>query len=406
MNSKETTLIIVSIVILCSVYLMAVIHNSAILEEMKTSEISKTHKISLNKTEIQNTERLELLNEQCNYILRKSAGYHQPSIFSGLVYVKDGFHEKQENKKDVVLCAPAKTGTSSWRVGIMSMYHLNFTLQDSENGKTKPKSNFAVLPRVRDLSTKKTHNLTDQFSRDLETSERVPNLLKILHVRHPFRRIYSAWSDKFCDFERSLAYVKIVKNRVLSKSDLKKRKVYQKIVDDSMFFYENEASLKLKSISRTDGITINYMVSFQAFLKWIISGTAFKKSFTGWEKSEHWVPMNQFCNVCNVKYDIISKLETIELDIELVLDRLGAVGNFSLPRLNRKNLDEYEDGAVEKQPGKLDFDSSLIADFQRAGIDEFLLDSLYRVYEMDFTFFGYDYQSFRLKYNSVLNVNK
>ena len=117
--------------------------------------------------------------------------------------------------------------------------------------------------------------------------------------------------------------------------------------------------------------------------------------------------MYEYCNVCSVKYDVITKLETIEFDIELVLDRLGAVGNFSLPRLNRKNWDDNgKEEAEDGKPEKLDFDSNLIFDFHRAGIDEVLLKSLYGVYEIDFKFFGYDYESFSSEYNLVQNVDK
>lgn len=369
---------------------------------VKELENSRTYEIKLNKTEIQNKNRLNLLDKQCKltgYDIRQQSTFRQLAssriignpinFLTGAVYVKDGFHEKPENIKNVVLCAPAKTGTSSWRTGIMSMYHLNYTVQDQENGKIQPNSSLATLPDIKSLlNRRKLKNSNHlKFGNDLESSEPLPNLLKILHVRHPFRRIYSAWADKFFDYDKSLDFYE------------KFFRKYQKIADESIQFYETERSLKIKTVSKSNGVNTKYIVSFQAFLKWIVSGKGFRTY-----SNAHWSPMYEYCNVCGVKYDVITKLETIELDMELVLARLGAVGNFSLPRLNRKNWDDNlkeEEEAGEKIHENLDFDTNLIVDFHRAGIDEVLLKSLYLVYQNDFKFFGYDYQIFSSKYSLV-----
>ena len=118
------------------------------------------------------------------------------------------------------------------------MYHLNYTVQDQENGKIKPNSSLATLPDIKHLvnSWKLSGAKNLQFSNDLKNTGPVPNLLKILHVRHPFRRIYSAWADKFFDYDKS--------NLVFYEKFFRK---FQKIVDESMKFYETERSLKLKS---------------------------------------------------------------------------------------------------------------------------------------------------------------
>ena len=348
-----------------------------------------------NDTKVRNRKRLDLLKNQC-----KLTGYNikQRKIFenllvsnskihgntqnfiSGAVFVKDGFHKKG-NTRDVVLCAPAKTGTSSWRTGIMSMYHLNYTVKDAENGEIKPNSSLKTNPDVKTflnnwkLSKENKQKFFDNLLSETENSK----LLKVLHVRNPLRRIYSAWSDKFFDYD---------KNEVFYEKFFRR---YQNMVDESIKSYESAESLKFRTVGHK-----KFIVSFQAFLRWIVSGKGLKQY-----KNAHWSPMYEYCDVCAVKYDVISKLESIELDIELVLDKLNATGSFSFPRINQKNRN---DSSLEMTSFKrFDFDSGLVDDYLKSGVDENLLNSFYDIYKLDFRFFDYDFQNFKKSFLTKLN---
>ena len=124
------------------------------------------------------------------------------------LYVEDGFHDQESNKlKNVILCAPPKTGTTSWKAQLMSMYHLNYTLQDEMNGKEKPVTSRQTNPSLAALFNSKTRSIKfkQNLGKLLVADELTENdhLLRVLHVRHPFRRLYSAWSDKFFDYNKT-----------------------------------------------------------------------------------------------------------------------------------------------------------------------------------------------------------
>ena len=151
------------------------------------------------------------------------------------------------------------------------------------------------------------------------------------------------------------------------------------VAENGIKRYEDEFSVKLRT--KVDkGENIEFIVSFQAFLKYVTT----KKP-----DNIHWIPMFTQCDVCRIKFDVMTKLENIGDEIDLVLEKMNAVGSFTYDHFNSKTNWTTEDDS---------FEDKLIADYREAGISEDLLNDVYRQYQNDFEFFGYDFEGFMKKY--------
>ena len=311
------------------------------------------------------------------------------NFITGSVYVTDGFHDAQKTRRNAILCAPAKTGTSSWRHGIMASYKLNYTLQDIENGVEKPETSLDINPPIRNYvksmnfsryqvdkftemlfyDDPTVDNIDENFDKDHETS-----ILKILHVRHPFRRLYSAWSDKFYNYDHSVKTGRNAWGRYF--------KIFWIMAKTKISKFEDKQGVKfLKNKNKY------HVCSFRAFLNWISEGK-------GLHYNEHWEPYHKVCEICGVRYDMITKLESFEEDVDSVLERLEATGFFGVERYNQRNADKKS--TLVDENNNFDFDSSLVRDFLESNIDEEIILSLYteKNYKYDFDLLGYDFDQF------------
>ena len=86
-----------------------------------------------------------------------------------------------------------------------------------------------------------------------------------------------------------------------------------------------------------------------------------------------------------IKYNIISKLETVDADVELIFSMIDApdrIGQFPKTSFNSKKQSAAQNKDIETV-------SEL---FRRLDVD--LVEKLYQKYKWDFLLFGYDYQNF------------
>lgn len=134
--------------------------------------------------------------------------------------------------------------------------------------------------------------LGEAYLRVMETlskikSENVNKILnsskKIIFVRHPYTRLFSAYIDK-----------------IFSVNPLYWR-----------YFRPNRG----KSSSNSSQCV--YDVTFAEFVKYFLSNNFF------WKKDFHFIPMYKHCSPCKLKYDFIGKIESFDQDSKYILERIG-----------------------------------------------------------------------------------
>lgn len=168
------------------------------------------------------------------------------------------------------------------------------------------------------------------------------NYTSFLMVRHPFERLLSAYRNKLEDNQASAKYFQVRIGRYIIKK-----------------YRQNPTKEELEKGDN---------VSFREFVRYLID-----EKLGGESANEHWKPIYQLCFPCALNYSFIGKYETFEEDSQAVLTMIGAA-HVQFPRsrpsqtLNR--LKRY---------------------FQQLSLTE--IESLYRLYEIDFKLFGYDLES-------------
>ena len=193
----------------------------------------------------------------------------------------------------VLLCAPPKTGTSNWQRSLVALeyhdYYKNTTFKNTPltiekiAGEVSPQTLFSLLSRLIDTSdpfakNRKTLKSTESTQKILTS----PEITRIMHVRHPFLRLHSAWTDKFG------------KNFNLD-HDIRITKMFRHY-DYVIWRFEDNANYPREDNAR---------VSFYAFLVYLAKGIGFQKNvrsgFNG-----HWARYTQICWPCVVDYGYIT----------------------------------------------------------------------------------------------------
>lgn len=162
------------------------------------------------------------------------------------------------------------------------------------------------------------------------------NYYKFMFVRHPFARLVSAWHNK------------------LIEKDYTKR-------DAEPF---QEVTRLIKKRYRKPG-NRRGKPSFSEFVRYLTDPRT-KRPF-----NRHWMPYHKLCRPCQVHYDFIGHLETMNQDARYVLTQIG-MKNVPLVYMN-----------PSRKKG-----SSLVVD-KVASLSSDLLRNLTDVYRFDFLLFGY-----------------
>ena len=99
-----------------------------------------------------------------------------------------------ERNNDLVLCAAPKTATTNWKKALIALVHKNYY------GKDKP---LTIQKVENELNWQTVFSLTSKMLKEEKKHARIfnaahdPKMHKIINVRHPLRRLHSAWKDKF-----------------------------------------------------------------------------------------------------------------------------------------------------------------------------------------------------------------
>lgn len=170
-----------------------------------------------------------------------------------------------------------------------------------------------------------------------EVDQILRDYTKFIFVRNPFERLLSAYHNKLEQHYDSSKYFQARFGKYIIKK-----------------FRKNPTNT---SLEKGDDVT------FSEFVDYLTSSDSSTYN-------EHWQTVTNLCHPCFINYDLIGKYETLISDSSFVLDYLKL--NFSFPVLEKPSRTA----------------SSLKKYFNVISKD--LIYKLYRIYEMDFTLFGYD----------------
>ena len=100
--------------------------------------------------------------------------------------------------------------------------------------------------------------------------------------------------------------------------------------------------------------------------------------------NEHWEPQYMHCNYCDIRYDIIGRVETLEDDLEYIAE----VNHFKSD-LDRIKDDLHVHPTFKK---KVDVTEKIKRYFMQLNSTQAY--NIYRMYKIDFEMFGYSAESF------------
>ncbi|XP_038060180.1 carbohydrate sulfotransferase 14-like isoform X2 [Patiria miniata] len=167
-----------------------------------------------------------------------------------------------------------------------------------------------------------------------EIHQRLSKYTTFMFVRNPLARILSAYRDKFVNHHNSV-------------------------------FTEMGRSIIQKYRARSEGSLATDNVTLTEFIRYLIDSPAHRTN-------PHWKPIFHQNLPCEIRYDIIGKLEEASDDIPYVLKRLQI-----------DHLVSYAQGQKKTSEQKLlrEYYSQVPNDLMR---------ELYSIYQPDFVLFGYD----------------
>ncbi|XP_072043330.1 carbohydrate sulfotransferase 10-like isoform X2 [Amphiura filiformis] len=179
---------------------------------------------------------------------------------------------------------------------------------------------------------------------------RLKTYTKFIIVRDPFTRTLSAYREKFENEHNQ--------NRRIWKTWIYK-----------MYLYVTRQNSLFE-------LPYGSQFTWPEFLQFVSNPNA-KFTVNG---AQHWMPISELCFPCQIKYDIIGKLETLDNDAKFILKKLG------VPEL---------ESVVSSSSGHATNSSD--ADTQHTYLDELSVDDVNgfeRKYEKDFKLFGYSMFSY------------
>uniref|UniRef100_A0AC11DSG2 Carbohydrate sulfotransferase 12 n=1 Tax=Ovis aries TaxID=9940 RepID=A0AC11DSG2_SHEEP len=221
-------------------------------------------------------------------------------------------------------------------------------LSQSLSGQGAPYRDPLDIPReyVHNSSTHLTFNKFwrryGKFSRHL-MKIKLKKYTKFLFVRDPFVRLISAFRSKF---------------------ELENEEFYQKFAVPMLRRYSNHTSLPA---SVSEAFSAGLKVSFADFIQYLLDPHTEKLA----PFNEHWRQAHRLCHPCQIDYDFVGKLETLDQDAAQLLRLLKVDSLLRFPPSYRnRTASSWEEGWFAKIP---------LAWRQQ----------LYKLYEADFVLFGY-----------------
>ncbi|OWK61914.1 Carbohydrate sulfotransferase 12, partial [Lonchura striata] len=197
-----------------------------------------------------------------------------------------------DDRHGVIYCYVPKVACTNWK-------RVMIVLSESLLDQGVPYRNPLDIPRehVHNTSTHLTFNKFwrryGKFSRHL-MKIKLKKYTKFLFVRDPFVRLISAFRSKF---------------------ELENEDFYRRFAIPMLKLYSNHTNLPT-SVSEAFGAGLR--VSFSDFIQYLLDPRTEKMA----PFNEHWRQVYRLCHPCQIDYDFIGKLETLDEDAAYLLQLL------------------------------------------------------------------------------------
>lgn len=235
----------------------------------------------------------------------------------------------------VIYCEVPKVACTSWKV-----YLANLT------GTMKPEHNYSVLHELIH-NTEFYPQVGFRYLIELNQSEqqyRLKHYFKFMVVRNPFARLISAYENKLAfDTDQSRFYQENVGTHIVRK------------------FRKNPSKKSLK---------LGNDVTFNEFLRFLLEDNELVHRY-----DPHWWLYQGTCLPCRYGYDYIAKLETLDRDLDFLMDKIGS---------GKPNKLKFPHFNVHK--GKTD--QLKITKYYK-NVPKHLVNGLLSLYDIDTKMFGY-----------------
>ncbi|XP_069062126.1 carbohydrate sulfotransferase 8-like [Pleurodeles waltl] len=225
-----------------------------------------------------------------------------------------------EQSHKVIYCEVPKVGCSNWK-RILILLQMNLSADPSQISHQAAHFNSPV----KRLSS---------FPPDM-WSQFLSNYTKVMFTRDPFERLVSAYRNKFLHTLNNYFYAVYIANIIKS---------------------------KFRASNSTGNVT------FVEYVRHVLSEDPT-------QCDPHWRPMQHLCDPCNVQYDVLGKLQTVDEDSEQVLKLIRAPTNLHFP-----NAQQYE--------GEAQTDKTMATNYLRNLSAEYLQEII-EMYKLDFMLFDY-----------------
>ncbi|XP_074063804.1 carbohydrate sulfotransferase 12 [Macrotis lagotis] len=246
-----------------------------------------------------------------------------------------------DDRHGIIYCYVPKVACTNWK-------RVMIVLSESLLDQGIPYKDPLDIPRelVHDTSTHLTFNKFwrryGKFSRHL-MKIKLKKYTKFLFVRDPFVRLISAFRSKF---------------------ELENDEFYRRFAVPMLKLYSNHTSLPT---SVSEAFSAGLKVSFPDFIQYLIDPRTEKLA----PFNEHWRQVYRLCHPCQIDYDFVGKLETLDEDAAQLLQLLKVDKLLHFPPSYRnRTASSWEEDWFAKIP---------LAWRQQ----------LYKLYEADFVLFGY-----------------
>lgn len=229
------------------------------------------------------------------------------------------YHAKKQN---FIWCGVPKAGSSTWTYNLLKL--------------AGTKTNNAT----------KIHKILRDFYPKPNNKAVFPGTFKFMVVRHPFERILSAYRDKLEDYSRDQEY-------------------------RDGFYYEHYGKYIAKKYRDPTNDRDAKEPSWREFIAYVIDTPISKFD-------KHWIPIWTLCSPCNMKYNVIAKMESFAVDTQFILEEGGLDDELQV---------EWKHHTGTGQSGDLQRD-------YYGQLSESEMRKVYKKYKLDFELYGYDPQSY------------
>ena len=246
-----------------------------------------------------------------------------------------------------IACVPTKCGTTTWQQSMASLRTKK--IEDDDDGTLKP----IVERKPKDFKGMEIFRSVDRLSHipyNLAVSKlKDPNYSKIIHIRNPYSRLYSAWRQKF--------------KKGHSTIDFFQKKYADKV---NIMFGKEE--------------TETHIITFNNFVKYIAEVKQDRRF------DVHWNTFQYYCAPCQIEYQYITMTETQSQDMAYLFSNHTMMSDnhnkTAFDYIGKYLPQQYNDSPMK--------DNSVKELYRKEGVSEEVINKIADIYYWDFELFGYE----------------